>query len=151
MGLDMYLTASTYVSGWSFNDEPTAKYDAIREIVGYDRLEDAPWITVETPVLYWRKANAIHRWFVENVQDGEDDCGRYCVSPDKLKELRDECKAALEAPDPSEILPTQSGFFFGSTEYDDYYAEDLRHTIAGIDKVLERHDDTHDLYYRSSW
>lgn len=23
---------------------------------------------------YWRKANQIHNWFVENVQDGEDDC-----------------------------------------------------------------------------
>ena len=24
---------------------------------------------------YWRKANAIHGWFVRNVQNGKDDCG----------------------------------------------------------------------------
>lgn len=25
-------------------------------------------------IAYWRKANAIHRWFVDNVQNGTDDC-----------------------------------------------------------------------------
>jgi|1186.fasta_scaffold611083_1 hypothetical protein len=29
---------------------------------------------------YWRKANPVHRWFVENVQHGEDDCRKYYVS-----------------------------------------------------------------------
>ena len=25
-------------------------------------------------VMYWRKANYIHNWFVENIQNGSDDC-----------------------------------------------------------------------------
>ena len=41
---------------------------------------------------YWRKANHIHSWFVENVQNGEDDCGEYYVETEKLQELLDTCK-----------------------------------------------------------
>lgn len=41
---------------------------------------------------YWRKANAIHNWFVENVQNGVDDCGEYEVSKSDLKELLSLCK-----------------------------------------------------------
>lgn len=36
---------------------------------------------------YWRKANQIHRWFVENVQGGKDDCKSYEVSRAQLGEL----------------------------------------------------------------
>ena len=41
---------------------------------------------------YWRKANAIHKWFVDNIQDGEDDCGYYEVAPEQLEELLNICK-----------------------------------------------------------
>ena len=52
------------------------------------RLKD----NTEHEVMYWRKANAIHKWFVDNVQGGEDDCREYPVSNDQLIELRDTCK-----------------------------------------------------------
>ena len=38
---------------------------------------------------YWRKANQIHKWFVDNVQEGVDNCGEYYVSHEKLQELLD--------------------------------------------------------------
>lgn len=38
---------------------------------------------------YWRKANAIHKWFVDNIQDGEDDCGYYEVAPEYLEDCED--------------------------------------------------------------
>lgn len=47
-------------------------------------------------VCYWRQANAIHGWFVRNVQGGEDDCGIYEVELGQLAELRDACKNVLE-------------------------------------------------------
>ena len=51
-----------------------------------------------------------------------------------------------------ELLPSSSGFFFGSTEYDEYYIEDIKETINIINKVLETTDfDTQMLYYVSSW
>lgn len=47
---------------------------------------------------YWRKANAIHRFFVDAVQDGEDDCGWHNeVTPEVLKDLRDRCKRIIES------------------------------------------------------
>jgi len=49
-------------------------------------------------------------------------------------------------------LPTQSGFFFGSTEYDDYYTQDLEYTIDVISSILMNPDyKDASFYYRSSW
>ena len=41
---------------------------------------------------YWRKANAIHKWFVDNIQDGKNDCDYYEVAPEQLEELLNICK-----------------------------------------------------------
>jgi len=43
-------------------------------------------------IAYWRKANAIHRWFVTNCQDGEDDCREAWVSDGQIRELVELCK-----------------------------------------------------------
>lgn len=111
------------------------------------------WNIIEQ-VGYWRKVNAIHNWFVENIQDGEDDC-RYHreVTKEDLEELLDTCQEVLCNHDLAElILPTQCGFFFGSTEYDEYYFEDIKDTIDIITKVLETTDfDKEMIYYVSSW
>lgn len=57
--------------------------------------------------------------------------------------------------DPSiamELLPTQSGFFFGGTSYDEWYVDDIKDTIDIITKVLETTDfDKEMIYYVSSW
>lgn len=47
---------------------------------------------------YWRKANAIHRWFVENVQNGEDDCRDYFVTKEQLTELLNLVNQVLADP-----------------------------------------------------
>lgn len=51
----------------------------------------------EEEVGYWRKSNQIHNWFVENVQDGEDDCGTYKVGIKKLTELLKTVETVLES------------------------------------------------------
>lgn len=57
--------------------------------------------------------------------------------------------------DPSiaaELLPTASGCFFGGTDYDEYYVQDIKNTIDIVTKVLETTDfDTQMVYYVSSW
>ena len=50
----------------------------------------------------------------------------------------------------SELLPPQSGFFFGSAEVDEYYYSDLQRTKNGIANVLEL-PDCWDFEYHSSW
>ena len=50
------------------------------------------------------------------------------------------------------ILPTQGGFFFGSTDYDEYYIQDLETTIKIITEVLEQTNwDVETIAYSSSW
>jgi hypothetical protein len=102
---------------------------------------------------YWRKANAIHKWFVDNVQNGVDDCGDYKVTKEQLIQLRNTCNDVLRdvnlAP---ELLPTQSGFFFGNTNYDEWYFNDLEDTKRILDEIIETKPYCLDeLYYSSSW
>jgi hypothetical protein len=53
---------------------------------------------------------------------------------------------------PEDILPTSSGFFFGSTEYDEWYYQDLENTIEQCQKVIEETDwDTEVVVYTESW
>ena len=103
--------------------------------------------------MYWRKANAIHGWFVENVQDGEDDCKEYEVRADQLEALVDACKRALaDRENAAEILPPTSGFFFGNKEVDDWYWENLQMTVDGLSKVLANPDlKDWDFFYQASW
>ena len=37
----------------------------------------------------------------------------------------------------AEILPTQSGFFFGSTDYDTWYFHDVKEVYNWVDEVLD--------------
>jgi hypothetical protein len=48
-------------------------------------------------------------------------------------------------------LETVSGFFFGDTEYGDWYKEDLRLTIEILDHVLSLPEEEYSIYYQASW
>lgn len=101
----------------------------------------------------WRKANAIHKWFVDNVQDGVDDCGQYKVTKEHLIQLHNTCNNVLADPNLAEqLLPTQGGFFFGETNYGMNYTSDLEYTTREINHILEyKSYCLDDLYYCSSW
>lgn len=154
MGLDMYLYASKYTSPaeWRPEDERKKFKDILKAIDGEKFVDtDLPSIVIDLKVGYWRKANQIHQWFVDNVQSGEDNCAEYYVDRAKLIELRDLCKLALKDKGKAEeLLPTQSGFFFGSTQIDEWYFQDVNATIEIINKCLEM-DDTWTFKYQSSW
>ena len=150
----MYLYASKYTSPaeWRPEDERKKFKEILKAIDGEKFVDtDLPSVTIDLKVGYWRKANQIHQWFVDNVQDGNDNCAEYYVDRDKLIELRDLCKLALKDKDKAEeLLPTQSGFFFGSTEIDEWYFQDVNATIEIINRCLEM-PDTWTFKYQSSW
>ena len=155
MGLDMYLTAEKYLGTWDEEEKVAAeKISAIFPLLGGLRVKN-----VEVELMYWRKANQIHEWFVTNCQDGEDKCQEVSVEREKLVELVSLCKQILEAKGKKRIqlaetlLRPASGFFFGSTEIDDYYFEDLRNTITQLEKVLALNleDNGWYVHYRASW
>ena len=169
----MYLTKKVYIFD---SERETIEVKKDGKIIDTSNLRQ-----FEFEVGYWRKANAIHKWFVDNVQYGNDDCEEYYVLREQIQELKDTCIKVLEASvliqdgtitehtlkdggliaeevpnmvikDDSvamELLPSEGGFFFGSTEYNQYYIQDLKHTIEICDKALA--DNEGDIYYHSSW
>ena len=102
---------------------------------------------------YWRKANQIHSWFVDNVQNGNDDCEFHAVTKKQLLKLGDTVQQVLSNPEKAmELLPPQSGFFFGSTEVDEYYWGDIEYTIKLLESVLNDEKlKEYDFEYYSSW
>ena len=155
MGLDMYLSKKTYVKNWSFQEKEKQHSISVK-LGGKARKDIKPkrvsYIVEE--VLYWRKANAIHNWFVENCQDGIDECQESYVSREKLEELANICEEVVRTKNTS-LLETTSGFFFGGTEYDDYYFEECKRTAKEIRKVLKEETPENgysgDFVYQSSW
>lgn len=100
---------------------------------------------------YWRKANAVHGWFVRNVQGGVDDCNAYSVSREQLIQLKDVCLRIKQFGHVAvDLLPTTEGFFFGSTEYDKGYFVNLDLTVTIVDRALAYPEDTR-FWYHSSW
>jgi hypothetical protein len=153
MGLDMYLTAKKYL--WSDKDKELST--KINELVGVkadmeNRWNGSSMIVKEISIdaMYWRKANAIHGWFVEQCQDGKDECQESNVSREKLEELLSYCRQALETKD-AEILSPVGGFFFGSTEIDEYYWNDIEQTVIGLEKALTLPEKEYEFYYQASW
>lgn len=148
MGLDMYLEARRYIRSWDDSDKKLQEtLDA-----AFPERGDMEIKTITCEAAYWRKANHIHRWFVENIQEGQDDCSSYYVNRERLAELRDTCKEVLadrsKAP---KLLPTQSGFFFGGTDIDDGYFEDIKYTVERLDKLLTDEYKRWEFSYQSSW
>lgn len=162
MGLDMYLYARKYVSGYNFQPEnQKTEYlalKAIDPIMAAMSTDESPHGEILINVAYWRKSNQIHKWFVDRVQGGVDECQPSArFGRDVLIELLGICNQILRTDSgdiAEELLPTQSGFFFGSTDYDEYYLEDIKHTVERLTTILEATEDhPHDyvFQYQSSW
>lgn len=188
MGLDMYLTRKKYIGGNYKHNKVEGTIDISSR--GKKIPIDLNKVTyIEENVGYWRKANQIHKWFVDHVQDGNDDCGDYYVSTQDLEDLLNICKEVdkksilingkikngetlkngewivnyidgkviQNAEEISKLLPTEDGFFFGCTDYDEYYLQEVKDTIEILEKILEEEKilNNKDIYsefeYSSSW
>ena len=181
MGLDMYVTIRH-----KDTQSKLEAYEAWQQKYSYEEFlrlteeQREEWRNSEPEydndmygkeLMYWRKANQIHNWFVQNCQNGVDDCGRYAITVADLKKLQELCKKILTMTEikqelrptypngwfsepvhvmqnvrlltgegikfASEHLPSRSGFFFGSTDYDDWYVRELDNTIEQINDVLD--------------
>lgn len=150
MGLDMYLRAEKYVS--SYTEPETLR--ALAKVIEGDSLlsDDVMSASVSLTVGYWRKANAIHNWFMQYTD--EDNCKPEYVTRGQLVSLLDVCEQVHAAKDDdlsAELLPTEAGFFFGSTEYDEYYYGSVERTINLLKNILNNTDDTWSFEYQASW
>jgi len=159
MGLDMYLTRKIYLGTskcYAFCRNTKTKIIIETNEIKIERDDAIEEYTIREG--YWRKANHIHKWFVDNVQNGYDDCNEYYVEVNKIKELKTICQRVLENRSLAKtMLPRNEGFYFGSLEYGDDYFYELIKTIKIIDAVLAgKARDKQDgifstLEYSSSW
>jgi hypothetical protein len=182
MGLDMYLYRKTFVQNWDHHT-PDERHKFFIEGPQAEYIKPERITYIVEQVAYWSKANQIHRWFIENVQGGKDDCGEYHVEPEKLQELLALCKQVLgtvetfegdvstgtsyypdgrivehtqpgrvvaQAGIAASVLPTQAGFFFGGTEYDEWYMQQLEKTVEVLEPLLAE-GGCGEFYYESSW
>lgn len=136
MGLDMYLSRVATPTEQMFVDA----YD--------DKL---------TGVLYWRKVNALHKFFCDRgtlEAGGKENVGRYIILRSDLIDLVYIMKRILVDKSvklAEATLPTQSGFFFGSTDYDDYYFMDLIDAVTLVSAELDAVPDQQVWFYEASW
>jgi hypothetical protein len=67
--------------------------------------------------------------------------GKATINWEKGKTIADKTMAEM-------LLPTAEGFFFGSTDYDEWYYEGLVETKEVLEKAIEKGGD---YYYQASW
>jgi len=152
MGLDMYFSAGQSLSEKYGTKEESTRHKKIRPL-----FEDIPVsnnlnsVTVNIEVGYLRKANQIHKWLVDNIQDGVDECQKSYFSKEDIKKLKRICENVLENKElAKELLPVDEGFFFGGTEYDEYYFDGIKRALKICSLCLEL-SNKYEIYYTSSW
>lgn len=134
MGLDMFLYRR---KKFRENDD---KYN---ELVCLNREE----------ACYWRKANQIRQWFVNNTNlKPDDNCVYIELTKEDLEKLKTDCEYVLNHKNEAkEIMPTSSGFFFGNTDYDEYYFNTLEYTKEEIEEILKFTDFNTEVIEYSEW
>jgi hypothetical protein len=116
---------------------------------GEDRCEDAI-VSKEKLAEFVRLCNEI----VEGCKlvDGDVFVGRMGTATgmqdmfEPGKVLSEDSKALAER-----LMPTQSGFFFGSTQYSIWYLKSLQDAVAALEPVLEKMAEDDTIVYWSSW
>jgi hypothetical protein len=150
MGLDMFLYRVP--KGADARAHIDAEWDKERPKMEWEDLKALRKETYEPA--YWRKANQIHAWFVDNVQDGVDNC-QYSrpVTKAELESLKALCAEVLANPQTAnKRLAPRRGFFFGGYDIDEWYLGELKNTVEQIDHVLNTTNfEKHDIVYHSSW
>lgn len=132
-----------YAGGYSitYNVVPLSTFESEipKLIEGYYLQYDA----------YFRKVNFLFAYFSPKMVE---DCYS-SVTLEDVNDLISKCERILSNEVKGEdTLPTQAGFFFGSTDYDDYYYYDVKDCLKqmkGFKKILEKSGS--DGYVIFSW
>ena len=93
--------------------------------------------------IYFRKVNFVYRYFADKM---EDEC---CfVTRGEMEDIVDRCERVLNNEGAAEeLLPTMAGFFFGSTDYDNWYYKDVEDCKKQFSKMLKRFNAETDVFF----
>jgi hypothetical protein len=154
MGLDMYLYRETFIGGEYDHRDVKGEVDITINGTPLD-IDVQKISSIKEQVGYWRKAQQIHNWFVENVQDDEDNCAYYHVSQGQLIELLEEVNTVLSnRGTPQEAYVVNQHLPDGYDYDDEWYWLQMENTQKILTKILtdsKNPDMWVDYYYQSSW
>lgn len=89
-----------------------------------------------TGIGYFRKVNFLVKFFEDRGFDTIHQTPLE-ISKEDSEELLDRCNKVLEDHSLAEsLLPTKDGFFFGSTDYDKYYFDDVQEVKDYVENTL---------------
>ena len=104
---------------------------------------------------YFRKVNCIYGHALNNDLFEDEGCIAL-FDHETMVDVLDLAEEILAQPSKEEqlekgeeLLPTQSGFFFGSTDYDDYYLRDIEEVRDKFEVMLKEWDDAYAVIF--SW
>ena len=92
---------------------------------------------------YFRKYNWLDGWVRRKLKLRElENCEHYKLTRSMVNDLIDDIKKVLSDHSLAEkLLPTEDGFFFGSTEYDEWYYKDLTDAKEQLTQLLAKMSD----------
>lgn len=92
---------------------------------------------------YFRKYNWLYGWVRRKLELPElENCKHYKLTRSIIEDLIEDITKVLSDHSLAEkLLPTESGFFFGNTEYDDWYFDDLRDAKTQLTQLLVKMSD----------
>lgn len=113
-----------------YKDDQKPSDDEVKE---YYRLDEiCKKLNPRKEIAYFRKINFLMEFF-----NYEGNCEYKEIPLECFDDLKDRCEQVLADHSlADELLPTQSGFFFGSTDYDDWYFKDVQEVKDFCEKVL---------------
>lgn len=107
---------------------------------------------------YFRKFNALHNFIVREYADGVDECQDIPLTRENINEILKTCEQIQKSPeDCNELMPAGSGFFFGSTDYDEWYMGSIEECRKMCESWLEEMDlwekiqDDDEVYEDPGW
>jgi len=103
-------------------------------------------------VISWRKENHLQHWFIINTDYDEDTqkpSSPFKVS--KLKQLVNVLKQVYDNHELAEdLMSTRNGFFYGSTDYSEYYFSCINREIRELKELIKNHKKG-DTYTYGAW
>ena len=94
---------------------------------------------------YFRKVNFLVKYFEDTCNLNVENQIPLRVYREDIEKLKNRCRKVLDDHSiVKEILPTVDGFFFGSTNYDEYYFRDVQEVYDYCLRLLDMFDDLQD-------